>query len=165
MVSLLGFNSVALLGIADWFSPLRSNKPIIIIPPFISLLFCVRGVSCHSLLFILPSISCVIFIISVCHNFPIVALPIMGMWSKSGKRGVVCAQTGPGGSQLDRSQLPYPENLGLIQQEASQPSITKRPTTTIIWVWHEWINNKKINVSTWTIMIKEGRVSLLNLAP
>ena len=33
-----------------------------------------------------------------------------------------------GGSQLDRSQLFYPENLSLVRQEVAQPSITKRPT-------------------------------------
>ena len=35
------------------------------------------------------------------------------------------------GLQLDQSQLPYPENLGLVRQEATPPSITKRPTTLI----------------------------------
>ena len=32
--------------------------------------------------------------------------------------------------QLDRSQLLYSENLGLKPQEAAQPNVTKRPTTT-----------------------------------
>ena len=32
--------------------------------------------------------------------------------------------------QLDRSQLFYSENLGLKPQEAAQPNVTKRPTTT-----------------------------------
>ena len=31
--------------------------------------------------------------------------------------------------QLDRSQLPNPEYLGPIRQEAAQPNIAKRPTT------------------------------------
>ena len=31
--------------------------------------------------------------------------------------------------QLDRSQLPYSEHLGPVQQEATQPNIAKRPTT------------------------------------
>ena len=94
MVSLLGFSSVALLGVADWFSLPWSKKPIIIISPFISVTFFVYGgTSCRSLLFIMSSIPYSIFIISVCHNLPVVALSAMGMWSKSSKRGVVCAQT------------------------------------------------------------------------
>ena len=31
--------------------------------------------------------------------------------------------------QLDRSQLPYSEHLGPVQQEAAQPNIAKRPAT------------------------------------
>jgi len=39
-----------------------------------------------------------------------------------------------GGLQLDQSQLPYLENLSLVQQETTQSSITKRPTTNTLGV-------------------------------
>ena len=57
--------------------------------------FFVWDASCRSPLFILSSISCVLFIIFACHNFPVAALFAMGMWSKFGKQGVVCAQARP----------------------------------------------------------------------
>ena len=76
-------------------------------------------------------ISFVIFITSACLNFPIATSPIMGIRSKVlANWAQFVHKPDQGELQLDRSQLPNPEHLGLIRQEAAQPNITKRLTTT-----------------------------------
>ena len=77
---------------------------------------------------------CLVFLmLSLLYLFAITSLQQLCLpWAcdQSLTNGVqVMHKPNKGGSQLDRSELLYLENLGLVQQETAQPNITKRPTT------------------------------------
>ena len=154
MVYLLGFSSTTLLSMANWFFLCDSITQLFIIPHLFFYFWPTRHLLSPPppLLFILSTISCVIFIIFVCHNLLVATLPTMGLWSKLGKRGVVCAQAEPKWVVVGPVLTPLLRTLGpnTARGNPAQHCKKKAHYTLIIWFW---LRREKLNfyfIFIWT---------------